>query len=231
MSTIMPRRFISRTTSLPNGVRPSCLRNAGVVDIALRVGPVVGVEVGEGHVADAEGVVVAEEAQRVLDGVTAFDAHESGDLVIFMCGDDFVRRRGEDEVVGVVGNDVGADCVDHLKGAVGGVIALYVLGIDVDGKEFGAKEALHAGKIGLATLVGCGDIVAGDGFGGDVIVGIDEDGFASDLVDFSVGYLVLGEGDGGEKKSEGGEGAESGQGGSFRRANFLFKCDERAPKL
>ncbi len=98
----------------------------GIVEVALGVGPVVGVEVGEGHVADAEGVVVAEEAEGVLDGVAAFDAHEGGDLVLVVGADDVVGGGGEDEVVGVGGDDVGADGVDHLQGAVGGVVVLDV---------------------------------------------------------------------------------------------------------
>ena len=73
----------------------------GSVDVALGVGPAVGVEVGEGHVADAEGVVVAQEAKGVLDGVAAFDAHEGGDLVFAVGAHDVGGGGGEDEVVGV----------------------------------------------------------------------------------------------------------------------------------
>ena len=50
----------------------------------------------------------------------------------------------------VRGDDVGADGVDHLEGAVGGVIVLDVLGVDEDGEELGAEEAFHAGEVGLA---------------------------------------------------------------------------------
>ncbi len=173
----------------------------GVVDVALRVGPVVGVEVGEGHVADAEGVVVAEEAEGVFDGVAAFDAHEGGDLVLVVGADDVVGGGGEDEVVGMSGDDVGVDGVDHLQGAVGGVIAVDVLGTDVDGEELGAEKAFHAGKVGLAGLVGSGDVVAGDGAGGDVVVGVDEDGFAGDAVDLRLCDLVGLLGDEGKSES------------------------------
>ena len=162
----------------------------GVIDVALRIGPVVGIEVGEGHVADAEGVVVAEKAEGVFDGVTAFDAHEGGDLVLVVGADDIVCCGGEDEVVRMSGDDVGADGVDHLQSAIGGVIAVDVFGPDVDGKELGAEKTLHARKIGLAGLVGSGDVVTGDGAGSDVVVGVDEDGFASDTVDLLLGNFV-----------------------------------------
>ena len=54
------------------------------------------------------------------------------------------------EVVGVGGDDIGADGVDHLKGAVGGVVVLDVLGTNIDGEELCAEEALHAREISLA---------------------------------------------------------------------------------
>ena len=50
ISTIMPRRFISATTSLPNGDEAV----VGLVGVARRIRPVVAVGVGEGHVADAQ---------------------------------------------------------------------------------------------------------------------------------------------------------------------------------
>ena len=51
-----------------------------VFDVAGGVGPVVGVGPGEGHVTDAEAVVVAEKTERVFDGVAAFDAHEDAEF-------------------------------------------------------------------------------------------------------------------------------------------------------
>ena len=53
-------------------------------------------------------------------------------------------------------------------------------GPDEDGEELGAEEALHAREIGLAALVGRGDVVAIDGLGGDVVVRVDQDGVARD---------------------------------------------------
>ena len=75
MSTIIPRRFISRTTSLPNAVRPLC---AGLsVD---GVGPVVVLEMRQRHVAHAERRVDAQQPQVVVDHVAALHPHQRGDL-------------------------------------------------------------------------------------------------------------------------------------------------------
>ena len=147
----------------------------------------VGVEVGERHVANALGVEVAEEAEGVLDGMAAFDAHEGGDLVLLVGAYDVVGGGREDEVVRVGGDDVGANGVDHGEGAVGGVVVLDVGGVDVDGEELGGEEAFHAGEVGLTEFVGLGDVVAGDGLGGYVVVGVDEEGLAGDLVDLGLG--------------------------------------------
>ena len=73
-STSIPSRFISRTTSSPNFVRPPCLPGSG-----RAVRPVQGDVVGERHVADAEVVVRAQRAQRVLDGVAALEAEGGSD--------------------------------------------------------------------------------------------------------------------------------------------------------
>src|SRR5277367_4687726 len=101
--------------------------------------------------------------------------------------DDDVGGGGEEEVVGVGGDDVGADGVDHLEGAIGGVVVLDVGGVDEDGEELGAEEAVRAGEVGLAGFVGGGDVVAVYGLGGDVVVGVDEDGLAGDAVDLGLG--------------------------------------------
>jgi len=58
-------------------------------EIAGGFSPVVGVGPGEGHVADTEGVVEAEESEGVLDGVAALDAEEDGEFVGGAGGEDF----------------------------------------------------------------------------------------------------------------------------------------------
>jgi len=187
----------------------------GVVDVALRIGPVVGVEVGKGHVADAERVEIAEEAEGVFDSVPAFDAHQGGDPAVVVGVDDSLGGGGEDEVFRVGLNDVGADGVDHLEGAVGGVIAVDVVGVDEDGEELCAEEAFHAGEVGLTLAVRIGDIVTVDGFRGDVVVGVDEDGIAGDAVYLGLGDrtragsagLLSGEGGGESEECSGAEGS------------------------
>ena len=67
----MPSRFISRTTSRPNGVSPPCF---GAVE--RRVGPVERDVVRQRHVARAEVVVRAQRAERVLDRVAALHAEQ-----------------------------------------------------------------------------------------------------------------------------------------------------------
>jgi hypothetical protein len=163
----------------------------GIINVALRICPVVGVEVGEGHIANAEIVVVAEETEGIFDSMTAFDAHEGSDLVFVVGADYIVGRCSEDEIVGVSGDDVGTNGIYHLQGAIGRVIVFDVFGSYVDRKEFGAEEAFHAREIGLAAFVWSGDIVAGDCSGGDIVVRIDKDGFASDAVNLRLRDLML----------------------------------------
>ena len=75
-STSMPSRFISRTTSSPNGVRPWCA-GASVAESAQSVL----LRVGQRHVAGAGGVHLAQYRQRIVDLVTALDADQAGDPV------------------------------------------------------------------------------------------------------------------------------------------------------
>ncbi len=98
-------------------------------------------DVRERHVADAERVVVAQQAQAVLDGVPALDAHQRGDLALLVNALDVVGRGGEHEIVGVARDDVVPHGVDHVERAIRGVIAFHVVGIHVDGEELRADAA------------------------------------------------------------------------------------------
>ena len=106
------------------------MHHLGVVEVALRVGPVVGIEVGERHIADAERIVVAQQAQRVFNRVAAFDPHQRRDLVLLVRALDLVRGRRKDKVIRMRRDDVGPRRVDHLQRAVRGVVAFDILGID-----------------------------------------------------------------------------------------------------
>ena len=62
--------------------------------------PIVGVGVREGHLADAQRVVVAQQAPSVLDAVPAFQAHQCGDLAALVNGFDVIRGQRQLEVAG-----------------------------------------------------------------------------------------------------------------------------------
>ena len=96
MSTSMPSRFISRTTSSPNGVRPPC-SGASVAESAH--GDVL--RVRERHVAGAEPVEHAQHAERAVDRVPAFDADERRDLARLEDPLDVVGRQRQLERLGI----------------------------------------------------------------------------------------------------------------------------------
>src|SRR5262249_42455676 len=83
------------------------------------IGPGGGGGVGEGDVADAEGVVGAEHGEVGIDGVAAFEAHEHGDAAAFAGIDEVGGGGGHDEGFGVAG-DFAVDGVDLLEGAADG---------------------------------------------------------------------------------------------------------------
>ena len=150
--------------------------DVGIVDVAGGVGPVVGVGPGEGHVADAEAVVVAQEAERIFDGVAAFDAHERGELVFAMGALDVFGGIRHHHLVGMFGGLL-QDGVDEVEGAAG-VVAFVEFGLDPDGEEFRAEVALlRGGEVEIAAVEGLGEVVmvvehALRGVG----VGVDDDG-------------------------------------------------------
>ena len=78
--------------------------NGGVFYVAGAVGPVVGVGPGEGHVANAECIVLAQEANRVLDGVATFDSHEGGELMVAVGFFNALGRGNELDLIRVAGD-------------------------------------------------------------------------------------------------------------------------------
>ena len=163
----------------------------GVVLVAGGVGPVVGVGPGEGHVADAEAVVVAEECEGVLDGVAAFDAHEDGELALAVGGKDVVGGDAELELVGMVA-DLFEGAVDEFKGAEGGAVAGVLVGVDPDGEELGVEVALlRAVVVEHAAFERVGEVpVLIDEALGGVGVGVDDDGGLVDLGGVGFGGLM-----------------------------------------
>ena len=67
------------------------VRNLGIIDITRRIGPTVGVAPGERHVAHAEPVIVAQQAQAVFDGMAALDPHQRRQLMLAMGGPNVFR--------------------------------------------------------------------------------------------------------------------------------------------
>jgi hypothetical protein len=78
MSTIMPRRFISLTTSRAE-IRETVVGGR----VSRRIGPVRVAEVGQRHGADAEPVIGPQHRQVVGDGMPALDREYRRDLPRF----------------------------------------------------------------------------------------------------------------------------------------------------
>ena len=76
MSTIMPMRFISRTTCRPKSVMPSWCCDRSCRQVAAGIAELVGVRPGQRHVAHAQAVVVAQHADIAFYGMAALDAHQ-----------------------------------------------------------------------------------------------------------------------------------------------------------
>ena len=150
--------------------------DGGVVDVAGGVGPVVGVGPGEGHVTDAEAVVVAEEAEGVLDGVAAFDAHEDGEFSLLVRCDDLIGGGAELEFVGCAA-DLLEGGVDEFEGAAGGGVGGVLAGVDPDGEELRVEIALLCGVVvehAAVEWVGEVPVLVDEALRG-VGVGVDDD--------------------------------------------------------
>src|SRR5450756_1559772 len=104
----------------------------------------VAIGVGQGHVADAERVIVVQQAQAVLDRVASFDSDECCYFVFLLGAPDIRGGGGQGEIVGIPIDDVVAYGIDHLQSAVGGLVGLHVAGGDIGGEELGAHAAYVA---------------------------------------------------------------------------------------
>ncbi len=156
--------------------------DGGIVDVAGGVGPVVGVGPGEGHVADAEAVVVAEEGEGVLDGVAAFDAHEDGEFSLAVGCDDLIGGGAELEFVRCAA-DLLEGGVDEGEGAAGGGISGVLAGVDPDGEELCVEVALLRGVVvehAAVEWVGEVPVFVDEALRG-VGVGVDDDGTGVDI--------------------------------------------------
>ena len=111
--------------------------DGGVVEVAGAVGPLVGVGPGEGHVADAEAVVKAEEAEIGFDGVAALDADECGENAVGVGLHNVFGGKAEAHVARVFA-DLLVDAVDELQGSEG-VAAAPLDRLDPGGEELGGE--------------------------------------------------------------------------------------------
>ena len=150
MSTIIPRRFISRTTSRPKSVRPPCTPGDGSEQSARGIGPVGVLGVGQGHVAHALSVEFAQQREAVLDRIATLDAHQHREAALLDRAA-HVAGAGRQHRALRMRRDLRLDRRDHVEGAprrpaaLGRGLADVVRG-DVD-REEGRIEAAAARAI------------------------------------------------------------------------------------
>jgi hypothetical protein len=80
----------------------------------------------QGHVAHAEAVEIAQEADVVFDGVSAFDAQQGGELVLAVGALDVFDAEGHHHAVGMAGG-LFVDGIDEIE-RVAGVVAFVASG-------------------------------------------------------------------------------------------------------
>ncbi len=91
---------------------------------------------GEGHVADAEAMVGAEQGEGIGDGMAAFQAQEDGEAAFGAGGQDVFGCEAEAELARV-SVDLGMDGFEEFEGASGLKEGGVLVGIDPDGEELG----------------------------------------------------------------------------------------------
>ncbi len=129
----MPVRFISLTTSRPKSVRPLWCCDIFRVDVAAGVAQFVGVRPGQRHVAYAQPVVVAQNADVALDRVATLHTHQRGKFLLPMCAQNVLGAEGHHHLVGMASRLL-VDGVNHVESALG-LVAFVRLGLDPDGEE------------------------------------------------------------------------------------------------
>ena len=117
------------------GVQPAPFRR-----VRRAVGPGRGGRVGQGHVARARVMELAQQPQRIVDGVAALHAGQAGDAPAPVHALDVVGGVGQFEHVGV-GADQPLDAVDLLERRLGRLHGREACG-HIDRPELGAHAAL-----------------------------------------------------------------------------------------
>ncbi len=190
MSTIMPRRFISRTTCLPKSVSPlcsGCLRGG--------VGPRRVPGVGEGHVAHPQVEIDAQHRQVGVDRLPAFEAHQDRDPSPLLRRLNLLRRRRHLQHIRVARHfpPHRVDLLQRPANGFGGRIAARV-GPQRE-KQAGDATLAHARNIHLPEIVALGEPV---GFVhhhlGGVVVQVQHNGLIQHAPDAPRVHVHLGRG-------------------------------------
>src|SRR6266702_1998395 len=125
--------------------------------VCRRVGPFVIAAVRERHVADTESGIGAQNSEVAIDHVAAFDAHERGDLALFVCFADFGGGGGKREVIGMLA-DLFAHSIDLDERTNDGVKAGY-LARNPDGEKDRAEISFaHARDVDTAGSAACAEV-------------------------------------------------------------------------
>ena len=140
-----------------------------------RISPLVIFHMREGHVAHPEGGESTQDGQIVAHHVPALNAHERGNLVLFLGLTNIVGGGGEDEIVGMLAHRF-ADGVDLIEGLLHRGRAENFT-VDPDREKDGRESAItHPGNVDVAIGVWNGDIEMRieEPLRG-VVVGVDDD--------------------------------------------------------
>ena len=140
------------------------------------IGPFVVVEVGEGHVANAEIAVDTDHADVVAQHVAAFDAHQDSNLSLFMRASNVIGSAGEGEIFRVFPH-VLLDGIDLVESFLNRERA-HGAAVNPDGKENGVHAAFaHAGDVDVARGIALAEVeIAGEEALSGVVVSVNDDG-------------------------------------------------------
>ena len=121
--------------------------------IARRVRPVERVRPGQRHVADPEPVVVAQQPERIVDGVAALDAHQRRQLMVAVGNLDIGRGEGHPHPVGMLRRLV-IHRIDQIESTTG-VLSLVQIRLNPDRKKLRPEITfLRDSKLRLPPLSG-----------------------------------------------------------------------------
>src|ERR1700676_2118771 len=92
-STIIPNRFISRTTCFAKTGKPVVVGYGTITEVAGGISPLVGVAPSKRHISDAKAVKIPEQAKVTFNRVSTFNAHEYCQFVLHVRALDIIRRK------------------------------------------------------------------------------------------------------------------------------------------